>query len=398
MARESGKKENAVKVVLSTIGKFHHFDLARELHKRQALEAIYTGYPMFKLKNEKLPSNLIKTYPWIHAPYMVSWPKRILGARGVQHWEFLDKKTFDRHVSKNIPKCEAFIGLSGSALNTGLAVQKRGGIYICDRGSSHIRMQDRLLREEYERFSVPFIGIDPRVIRLEEAEYAQADFITVPSEFVRRSFVEYGIPENKLVKIPYGVNLGKFNKVGSPAPDRFDVTFVGNVSLQKGVPYLVQAFNKLKHPRKSLKFIGSIEPHCKKIIMAMIPHDAHIDFLGHVPQKQLKDFLSNSHVMVLPSLQEGLAMVQAQALACGCPVIGTTNSGAEDLFEDGKEGYIVPIRDSSALREKMQWLADNPDFREAMSIAALEKVRSIGGWEYYGQSMHDFIFGLINKK
>lgn len=387
-----------MKVVLSTIGKFHHFDLARELHKRQVLEAIYTGYPMFKLKNEKLPSNIIKTYPWIHTPYMVSLPKKILGARGVQHWEFLDKKTFDRHVSRDISKCDAFIGLSGSALHTGIAVQKNGGIYICDRGSSHIRMQDRLLREEYQRFSVPFIGIDPRVIKLEEAEYAQADFITVPSEFVWRSFVEYGIPESKLVKIPYGVNLEKFNRVGSPPPDKFDITFVGNVSLQKGAPYLVEAFNKLKHPRKSLKFIGSIDPHCKKIIMAMMPHDTHIEFLGHVPQENLKDMLSQSHVMVLPSIQEGFGMVMAQAMACGCPVIGTTNSGAEDLFEDGKEGYIVPIRNSHALLEKMQWLADNPKPRELMSKAALKKVHSIGGWSTYGETMYNFIIKATNKK
>ncbi len=94
--------------------------------------------------------------------------------------------------------------------------------------------------------------------------------------------------------------------------------------------------------------------------------------------------MSRSHVLVLPSIEEGLALVQAQALACGCPVICSTNTGGEDLFSDGVEGFIVPVRDPTALADRMQRLADDPALQETMREAALNRVQSIGGWTDYG--------------
>ena len=89
--------------------------------------------------------------------------------------------------------------------------------------------------------------------------------------------------------------------------------------------------------------------------------------------------------MVLASVEEGLAQVQAQAMACGVPVIATTNTGAEDLFADGVEGFIVPIRSPEAIREKIEWMMDNPALRDQMANAALERVKNLGGWNQYGE-------------
>jgi glycosyltransferase involved in cell wall biosynthesis len=94
--------------------------------------------------------------------------------------------------------------------------------------------------------------------------------------------------------------------------------------------------------------------------------------------------MSRSHVLVLPSVEEGLALVQGEAMACGCPVIATTATGCEDLFSDGVEGFIVPDRDTAALADRMQQLADDPALRESMSAAALERVKSLGGWDTFG--------------
>ncbi len=107
--------------------------------------------------------------------------------------------------------CDVFVGLSGSALHSGRIAQSRGAKYVCDRGSSHIRTQDQLLREEHERWGVKFSGIDPRVVAREEAEYAASDRITVPSIFNVRSFVDRGFPAERIVRIPYGVNLDRFS-------------------------------------------------------------------------------------------------------------------------------------------------------------------------------------------
>ena len=156
------------------------------------------------------------------------------------------------------------------------------------------------------------------------------------------------------------------------------------MSLRKGVPYLLEAYRQLQHPRKSLTFAGA----CAPALIAMMrkrglwAEEARV--LGHVPQDQLKKLMSRSHALVLPSVEEGLALVQAQAMACGCVVVATEHTGAEDLFSDGHEGFIVPIRDSHALAQRLQRLADHPDLREEMRRSALARVQAIGGWSSYG--------------
>lgn len=376
-----------MKAILSTIGKFHTFDLARELAAHGALGGIYTGYPGFKLRNEKIPQSLIHTYPYLHAPYMKFPFWDLVGNRAKQEWEYWDRVLFDRHVAKSIPPCDVFMGLSGSGLKTGQVVKARGGAYICDRGSSHIRKQDQILREEHERWGVPYWPIDPRIIEREEAEYELADAITVPSSFVFNSFVELGVSPKKLQLIPYGVNLERFKKIADPDEGRFDVLFVGGGSLRKGVVDLLNAYAQVIHPLKSLTLVGSFPHSFLEWLRGLGLLSDDIRIMGHMPQSELKGIMSRSHVMVLSSIEEGLAMVQAQALACGCPVIATKNTGAENLFIDGMEGFIVPIRSPDSIAEKMQYLADHPDFRQKMSAAALARVREMGGWSSYGEKV-----------
>ena len=92
--------------------------------------------------------------------------------------------------------------------------------------------------------------------------------------------------------------------------------------------------------------------------------------------------MSSSHALVLPSVEEGLALVQGQAMACGCPVIATDSTGAEDLFTDGVQGFIVPARDMTALTMRMQQLADDPRTPAQHEWpAALARVETLGGWD-----------------
>lgn len=374
-----------MRIALSTMGTFHAFDLARELHATQSLVAIFTGYPRFKLKTRQLPPQLIRTFPWVHTPYMAFKRKDALGVRVVRAWEQLDRTSFDRHVVRHMPDCDVFVGMSGSALHSGQAAKRRGARYVCDRGSSHIRVQDHLLREEADRWGLAFDGIDPRVIEREEAEYSDSDCITVPSTFSLESFVQRGVARQKMRLLPYGVNLDLFKPSGQPIPGRFDVLYVGGMNLNKGIPYLLQAYRAFRHPRKSLSMAGTPSPD---FIATMKQHglwDDSIRVMGHVPQTELTSLMSRSHAMVLASVQEGLALVQAQALASGCVVIGTENTGARDLFNDGQEGFIVPIRDPEAITARLQQLADSPYLRAEMGRRALVRVQSAGGWRDYGE-------------
>ncbi len=275
------------------------------------------------------------------------------------------------------------IAISGAALKAGRRVQARGGKYICDRGSTHARYQWRVLTEEHTHWKAPLDIYDPRDTEREEVQYAQADCIAVPSSFAARSFVAEGVPQEKLRVIPYGVRLDAFQPGKSaPDPSTFDVLFVGQVSLRKGVPYLLEAFAQLQHPRKRLRIIGPMFPHMKPLL-ARLPMQ-QVEIVGAVSRPELVRYLGSSHVMVLPSIEEGLALVQGEAMACGCPLIATPNTGSEDLFTNGKEGFIVPERDSQAIARHLQQLADDPHLQQQMRAAALERVRYLGGWNDYG--------------
>ena len=374
-----------MKIVLSAPGKFHTFDLARELYSRSALTKVFAGYPHFKLVNEALPKRLIETFPWIQAPYMAfPWRDRLPNAV-IKEWENLSAISFGQFVARNLPECDLYVGLSGSALPAGKKAHQRGSKFICDRGSSHIRVQDQLMREEHELWGIHYTGINPRVIDREEAEYAEADCITVPSNFVYRTFIQQGISTDKLQILSYGVNLSRFHPISSPNSERFDILFVGGMSLRKGVQYLVQAYKNINHPAKSLTFVGATSASLIQALHArgLWPEDAIV--LGHVPQEELKSLMSRSHVLVLPSIEEGLAMVMAQAMACGCPIIASNHSGGEDLITDGLEGFIISIRDVTSLTDKLQLMIDQPKLRNEMSVKALQKVQKIGGWHNYGE-------------
>jgi len=369
------------RVALSTIGTFHSFDLARQLELAGALAGIHTAYPRFKLRPGRIPAGKIHTFPWLHGPYMAGWipgPMR-------KEWEYWDRVAFDAHTASTLPDCDVFCGLSGSALQTGRVARRRGSRHVCDRGSTHIRKQDSLLREEHERWGIAFGGIDPRIIAREEGEYAEADAILVPSAFVRRSFIECGIDAGKLHLVPYGVDLTQFSRVAEPRTSTLDLLFVGALSLRKGAHYLFEAYERVVHPAKSLTFAGTVSQALAGALRDFAGRNANIRLLGHVPQSELKGIMSRSHALVLPSIEEGLALVQAQAMACGCPVIASRNTGAEDLFTHGVEGFIVPPRDTDALAAAIQGLADNPELRARMAAAAEQRVANLGGWALYGQ-------------
>lgn len=377
----------ATKVTLVCIGRFNFFNIARELLKKGMLKRIFTGYPNWKVQDESIPQGKISTFPWLQTPYMVLGKWGLLGdgwfQRELAWWAH---QTLDQYVAKKLPETDVIFALSGSGLKCGKKAQDQGAKYVCHRGSSHIRYQDSILSEEFTRWGEVFQGIDRRFVEKEEAEYEAADIVSVPSTFAYRSFVQMGVPESKLLKIPYGVNLRRFKKVADPDPETFDILFVGQVSFRKGVPYLIEAFRQVKHPRKRLRCVGGMLPEMARYLKNHRVPD-HVEFLGHIPQPELKHIMSRSHVMAFPSVEEGLANVQIQALACSCPVIGTRHAGAEDLFTDGKEGFIVPIRDPQAIADRLQLLADDPHRRAAMSEAALQRIKTLGGWSEYGNQM-----------
>lgn len=113
-----------------------------------------------------------------------------------------------------------------------------------------------------------------------------------------------------------------------------------------------------------------------------------------VPNDKLRNYYGRSSVFVLPSVEDGFAYVCNEAMACGLPVITTTNTGASELIEQGKEGFIVPIRSPEAIANHLELLYRNKELRQEMSRNALTKSQTGLGWEKYALRLCDLYHSL----
>ena len=162
-----------MKVALSTHGRFHSFDLARQLQARDMLAGIWTSYPASKVSNERLPPEKVHAVSaWMYVRQALNRIPRV--PQGVvTEVEWLKGEKLDRTVARSMPwETDAVVALSGGGLACGRAVQARGGVYACDRGSTHIAFQQDAMREEYARYGGPFEEFSPRMMAKEETEYA----------------------------------------------------------------------------------------------------------------------------------------------------------------------------------------------------------------------------------
>lgn len=324
--------------------------------------------------NQRLPSPLKTTF----------WQNWDLEALGAWLARSLDPETTD-----------VLDGLDGLGPAAGRLMKCYGKAWICNRGSSHILTQKALLEEEYRRWGGSEPYFNPGHVERTLQEYAEADAIVVPSYFAKRSFVEQGIPPEKLHVCPYGVELSMFRPVHK-SDSKFRVIFVGAASLRKGIGYLFEALRPLVQSGLcELWLVGTIENAAKPLLEKYRDLFIH---KGRQPRTALASLYSQTSVLVLPSIEEGLALVQAQAMACGIPVIATIHTGAENLFHHGTEGFIVPIRNPLAIREKVEWMITHPSERASMGAAALKRVKHLGGWDRYGEQCLAMYREVLTRK
>lgn len=369
-----------MKVVVSCAGGFHSPYLASQLAERGALAKFITDYPRnyclrrFSCCIER--SKLTSSY--LLAPRRAL--QRLFGDE-LDRTELVMSDLHDSLAAAYVKGDEdIFVGWSGQCIHGLRRANQKGLTSIVVRGSAHISEQTEILREEHARFGLPFNG-RPHIMERELREYGEAQYIQTISSFAKRSFVARGIPESKIIVQSLGVNLTRFKQL--PKEDGvFRVIYAGALSLRKGVRYLLDAFAALDRPDSELCLIGTVHEALRPFIAAA---RGRVRVLGHRPEAELHRHYSQGSVFVLPSLEDGFAVVLAQAMACGLPVICTTNTGGEDLL--GAErcgGYVVPIRDVEALREKLLYLYEHRDECAEMGRQAKLRVSSRFSWNDYG--------------
>ena len=381
---------NKPKYILSASGKFLYFEIGRILQERNQLVKIICGYPWVKLKKENIPSSFVIAsgfFNMLQYPFLSSMQFKSY----LDFMSILNKKNIDRLTCNFLDKnddADVLLGLSGVSLNSAKKITGKNKIFVCDRTSSHIVYQNNLLAEEYKINNRRYFQTHNWFLDNEVKEYEMADIILVPSNFVKNSFGKELIKKVKVIN--FGVNTQNFFKDFNIKKSEkcFDILFIGQISLRKGLHYLIDAFHKFKHPNKRLHIVGS-HTLDKDFFEEKIKHDKII-YYGHVNHLKLNNIINKSHIFVLPSIEEGFATVILQAIAAGCPVIVTENTGASEYVENNKCGYSVPIRDVDAITDKLEIVAENNDLLNEFSNNATRCTQK-NTWSDYVNKLDEII-------
>ena len=337
-----------MKIAIATTGRFHVLDLARELAALGHDVLFYSVLPKRRVLRFGLAPEAHRSYlPWL-MPLLVA---QRYGGRGigltVNPWIL---QAADRIIARRLEACDIFIGMSGLCIESARVARERFGakVYI-ERGSRHILSQKEIL-DDIRRMSPSADSVPDDAVRRELETYDLADVIVVPSRHVANSFIERGYGEDRLFRNPYGVDLAMFPPTLAPVGIPPTVIYVGAWSYQKGCDLLTAAVTR---------FSGSVRLlHVGAVADAPLPKEPWFQHQDAVPQWQLRDWYGQAHVFALASRQEGLSLVQAQALACGLPVVCTDRTGGEDLRDLIPNGdnciSIVPYDDIDALEKTIK--------------------------------------------
>jgi glycosyltransferase involved in cell wall biosynthesis len=378
-----------MKVTTSCSGRFHIFDQARQLQRHGVLHRFINDYPEWMTRRWGIPDEKVKSLVgngvlgrmtrWIPD----TWSN--FKSRMVETTHDL----FSRRLARHVPlDSDIFIGLSSFCLQAIERAKAYGQIAVVDHGSLHQRTERRLLEEEGRLHGLSLeSSLAPEwIINKEDLEFRAADRVMVLSNTASRSLVEEGIGAEKIFVNPCGVDLAQFTPPPANEDNVFRIIYCGNISLRKGVHYLVQAFAELRLDNAELWLIGAAPNPALKRLLSGYSSD-NVRFLGTFAQHELRRLYGQGAVFVLPSLADGFGLVVPQAMACGLPVIVSQNVGAADLVTEGIDGYVVPIRDVAVLKERIRFLYEQPEARRRMSQAALQKARNRLGWDAYGDRL-----------
>jgi glycosyltransferase involved in cell wall biosynthesis len=337
-------------------------------------------------RQKEIPSQFIRP-----VRFQPAKPLSFLKAR---YYYTMKRMTLDKAARRYIRRngCDIFHGWTTECIHSLEEAYRVGAKTIVERPAPHPAGTKRLLREEYERWGVPFsreegihwlrkidLGYRDDVVAPEEFELA--DRVVVQSEFGVQSFMEEGFPRERLVLLPRAADIGDFPQL-SEERTGFRVLFVGMVCLRKGFLDLARAWADLALPGAELWVVGQVHD---EVVPLLKPYrdNPSIKFFGHVKGGVARWF-SGSTVFVLPSIVEGSAKTTYEAMAAGLPVITTANAGS--VVRDGIDGYIVPIRSPATIRDRLLFLYENRDALREMGNSARKHV-AIFSWESFEQRL-----------
>lgn len=218
-----------------------------------------------------------------------------------------------------------------------------------------------------------------------DAEIALADVIVVASDWARESLsLSETASEKPIVTVPYGTPAEEISPRSQQPGGPFTVLFAGQVGLRKGVPHLIDAWEKLNLSNARLWLAGSMSLPREYLE----EHSSSFEYLGALPREELLEVMAKVDLFVFPSLAEGFGLVIGEAMAAGVPVLTTTNTGGPHLITDGVEGWCVQAHEVEPLIEWLEWAYEHRDRLYDMGQCARQRAER-WTWRDYRRRLID---------
>ncbi len=383
-------------LAVAQLGARRHYAVPRILHAAGLLERLYVdacaskGWPTLlhgvprALRPaplgrllERVPQGIPNTSITAFNAFGLAYARRVARASGAaersatQLWA---ARRFCRNVIEKLGDRDAtpVYGFHLGALELLQHARAHGTHAVYDQTIAPHPVSHRILAEERERHpswvaSDEAGRPDAAARDREAAEWEAATLILCGSEFVREGVVASGGPAARCVVVAYGTDSG-FAAAERPRPHggKLRVLCVGEVSLRKGAPYVLDAA-RLLGARAEFRMVGNVTATTGAVQQL----SQHVELLGAQPRSSMLDHYSWADVLLLPSLCEGSAGATYEALVAGVPVVTTQNTGS--LIQDGEDGFLVPVRDAEAIAERLTQMADATELLAEMSRAAVAR-------------------------
>ena len=411
MSMVSTRKRGQGEIVVAQIGARRHYIVPRALAQHGLLRRFYTdicvkngvlrildellpeplrGGPVARLLDRKpgLSPSKIRCFPFYACSKIFETAGESDHAELAQKWARRNR-WFGRLVvrASEGTDADAFYVFNGAGLEILDYCRDEGLRGIMDQTIAPLSYERRLLAEERDRWPDWFFdreagrrGLDA-LERREREEWKRADTIICGSDFVKEAVRCEGGPGGKCAVVPYGINRDIIRHERCPSPDRsLHVLFAGTVQPRKGIQYFYRAAEALEQGPFEFRAVGPLEIPG----VAVKKLSAEVDVKNPVPRSAMGEEYEWADVLVHPSLCEGSANVCYEALANGVPVVTTPNSGS--VVRDGRDGFIVPIRDHEEIVEALRRFVRSPRTLEEMSRSALSRARQFT-WDDYARRL-----------
>lgn len=290
-----------------------------------------------------------------------------------------------RHLraQPELPKEGLFFGYDTASLEIMEFLKERGFRCVLDQ-IDPCRVEVELVKAEqklWPGWEESDLDVPEEFYERHQQEWSVADRVMVNSEWSRQALVQQGVPAGKLVVVPlcYETDLkpddaaemssGTARPIRDFKNDPLRVLFLGQVMLRKGIQYLVEAARLMSSEDVRFDVVGPIHVSAKAVADA----PPNLVFHGRATRDRITDWYRKADVFVLPTLSDGFAITQIEAMAHGLPVIATPNCGA--VVSDSVDGFVVPPRDSEALASAIRRYLENPEMLVDHGRAALNKSR-----------------------